>query len=77
MNKTSTSIAVGANETLVPTVAPEDAANKNISFSSSDTSIATVTPKTGKVIGVAPGVATITVTTEDGGKTATCEVTVS
>ncbi|WP_343214719.1 Ig-like domain-containing protein [Enterococcus alishanensis] len=77
LNKTTTSITVGANETLNATVAPENAANKNISFSSSDTSIATVTPKAGKITGVAAGVATITVTTEDGSKTANCEVTVS
>ncbi|WP_438720476.1 Ig-like domain-containing protein [Enterococcus sp. AZ103] len=77
LNKTSTSIAVGANETLVATVTPGDAANKNISFSSSDTSVATVTPKAGKVTGVSPGTATITVTTEDAGKTSNCDVTVS
>lgn len=68
---------MGANETLTPTVTPEDAANKNISFSSDDPSIATVTPKVGKVSGISAGSAIITVTTEDGGKLATCEVTVT
>lgn len=77
LNKTSTSIAVGANETLLPTIVPEDAANKNILFSSDDTSIATVTPKAGKVTGISSGTATITVITEDGEKTAICKVTVA
>ncbi len=61
--------------TLKATVNPSDASNKNVTWKSSDDKIATV-DATGKVTAVAVGKATITVTTEDGGKTATCEVTV-
>jgi uncharacterized protein YjdB len=55
-------------------VAPEDATNKEITWSTSDAAKATV--ENGKVTGVAAGTATITVTTEDGGKIASCAVTV-
>ncbi|WP_232226872.1 Ig-like domain-containing protein [Marinilactibacillus sp. 15R] len=70
-------MVVGASETLSATVAPEDATNKNINYTSSDDSIATVTPKLGKVTGIAAGEVTITVTTEDGSFTAECLVTVT
>lgn len=75
LNKTSTSINVGSNETLVATVAPSNANDKSVTWSSSNSSIATV-DSTGKVTGIAQGTATITVTTTDGEKTATCSVTV-
>ncbi|HEJ7989704.1 TPA: Ig domain-containing protein [Serratia liquefaciens] len=75
LNKTTTSLAVGANETLTATVAPADATNKEITWSTSDAAKATV--DNGKVTGVAAGTATITVTTEDGDKTASCAVTVT
>nr|DAG29553.1 MAG TPA: tail tube protein [Caudoviricetes sp.] len=76
MNKTTLSLEVGATETLTATVAPTDAEDKAVQFSSSDTAIATVTPVQGKVTAVAAGISTITVTTVNG-KTATCEVTVT
>lgn len=76
MNKTTLSLAVGANETLTATVTPENAEDKSVQFASSDASIATVTPVQGKVTAVAEGTATITVTTANG-KTATCDVTVT
>ena len=65
LNKTSTSIQVGGTETLTATVSPKDAANKKVTWKSSNAAIASVDAK-----------ATITVTTEDGSKTATCKVTV-
>ena len=69
-------IDVGATLSLTASVAPADATNKNVTYSTSDDSIATVTSD-GVVSGVGAGTATITVTTEDGGFTATSEVTVS
>ena len=76
LNKATTSIAVGANETLVATVAPADATDKSVSWASDDTDVATV-DSDGKVVGVAAGTATITVTTTDGDFTDDCEVTVT
>ena len=76
LNKSETSILVGGNETLTATVLPEDATNQKVTWKSDKPEIATVDAN-GKVTGVKAGEATITVTTEDGGKTATCKVTVS
>ena len=81
LNKTSTSIQVGGTDTLTATVLPEDATNQNVTWKSDKPEIATVDANgkdaNGKVTAVKAGEATITVTTEDGGKTATCKVTVS
>ena len=76
LNKTQTSILVGANETLVATVLPENATNQKVSWKSSDEAVATV-DENGKVTGVKAGEAAITVTTEDGKMTDTCNVTVN
>ena len=62
-------------ETLTATVSPKNAANKKVTWKSSDAAVATVDAN-GKVTGVKAGEAIITVTTDDGGKTATCKVTV-
>lgn len=75
VSPTSDSIAVSETLTLTATVAPEDATNKAVTWSSSNDSIATVVD--GVVTGVAAGNATITVTTVDGSFTATCEITVT
>lgn len=77
LNKDATTILVGGDETLTAIIAPENATNKNVTFSSDKTDIATVDASSGKVTGVKAGEATITVTTEDGGKKASCTVTVS
>jgi uncharacterized protein (TIGR02145 family) len=74
LNKTTLSLVVGTNGQLTATVAPNDAADKSVSWTSSDNSIATVAD--GNITAVSVGEATITVTTKDGGKTATCAVTV-
>ena len=57
-------------------MAPADATNKNVTWSSDNEAAATVS-STGLVTAVAAGSATITVTTEDGGFTDTCAVTVN
>ena len=72
---TSVSIKEGANTTLTATVLPNNATNKKVSWSSDNTGVAKVN-ENGVVTGVATGTATITVTTEDGNKTATCTVKV-
>ena len=75
LNKTITSINVGAYETLRATLAPVKATNKTVTWLSSNTAVATV-DSNGKVVGVKAGRAIITVTTVDGSKMATCTVTV-
>ena len=74
---TSATLTLGETETvtLIPTVLPNDATDKSVTWSSSDEAVATVTD--GVVTAVAAGTATITVTTTDGAKTATCAVTVA
>ena len=76
LNKNTLTLSANANETLIATVTPSDALNKSVTWSSSDTSVATVN-QSGKVTAKATGTATITVTTSDGGYTANCTVTVS
>lgn len=72
----SMTLANGSTATLMPTFAPSDATNTDVTWSSSNTSVATVNAQ-GNVTAVGNGTATITVTTADGGFTATCEVTVN
>ena len=74
LNKTALSLTVGDTETLTATITPDNATNKNVTWSSDTPSVASV--NNGVVTAVAPGTATITVTTVDGGFTATCTVTV-
>jgi len=76
LNKSSISLTVGGAETLYETIAPYNATNQNIIWSSSNTAVATVSAY-GIVTAVSPGSATITVTTVDGSKKATCSVSVS
>ena len=76
LNKTTLKLGKGASETLTATIAPTNATNKKVTWTSSDPAVATV-DASGKVTGVANGTATITVTTEDGGYTATCAVEVA
>lgn len=75
LNKTSTSIGVGNNEQLITTITPNNATNQNVTWSTSDSSKATVS-SSGLVTGVATGTSAITVTTADGTLTAMCNVTV-
>ena len=75
LNKSEVEISKGKSEVLAATLLPEDATNKSLEWTSSDTSVATV--ENGVITGVAPGKATITVKTTDGSNlTATCDVRV-
>ena len=76
LSEDTLSLSVGATEALVATVSPANADNKEKSWSSSDTTVATVDPL-GNVTAVGTGTATITVRTTDGNKTDTCAVTVT
>lgn len=75
ISKTTLTLAEGESETLTASVAPSNASNKKISWSSNMPSVASVDDN-GKVIAIAVGTATITVTTADGSKTAICTITV-
>ena len=75
LDKTTLSLEVGASESLTATVFPDNATNKSVSWKSSDEGVATV--DAGKVTAVKAGTASITATTLDRGKTATCTVTVT
>ena len=67
---------IGTSFTLVATVEPANATNKAVTWSSSNSTVASVTNK-GVVQAKAAGTADITVTTADGGHTATCSFTVT
>lgn len=69
-------IQVGESRPLTVTFTPSYAANKNVSWDSDTPGVATVSQE-GMVMGFAEGEATITATSEDGGFTASCRVTVS
>ncbi|MDR0230830.1 MAG: Ig-like domain-containing protein [Dysgonamonadaceae bacterium] len=75
LNLKEMTLIVGEDGYLKPTIEPENATNKFVTWSSSDETKATVASD-GKVVGIAPGEAIITVTTEDGEFEASCEVTV-
>ncbi|MEP6465186.1 MAG: Ig-like domain-containing protein [Parafilimonas sp.] len=75
VSPTTATVNVGATTQLTATVAPSNATNKNVSWTSNNTSIATVS-SSGLVTAVASGSATITVITQDGNKTATSAITV-
>lgn len=75
LNKNTLTLYIGYSETLVATVLPGNAANKELTWSSDNTSVANVHDD-GSIYALKAGTATITVTTADGNKTATCVVTV-
>ncbi len=69
------SITVNGTVNLIAKVAPDNATNKTVVWTSSDNNVATV--DSGIVTGKRAGTATITATTADGEKTSTCQVTVT
>ena len=76
LNKSSTTLDENATETLTATVSPTDASVKTVTWSSSNTSVATVS-SSGVVTAKSKGTCTITATsTDDSSKKATCSVTV-
>lgn len=75
LDKTGLELTVDDTAKLTATVTPANADNAKVSWTSSDETVATV-DENGNVTAIAAGTATITVTTEDGGFTATCTVTV-
>lgn len=75
INPTSANLQIGGSTDLTYTILPANATDKSVSWSSSNTAVATVND--GHVTALTAGTATITVTTTDGNKTATCSVTVT
>ena len=76
LDKTSLTMAPGETATLVATVAPDNATDKSINWSSSDDTVASV-DQNGKVTAKKAGTTVIVALTNDGYKTATCKVTVA
>ena len=75
LDQTALILAKGGTATLKPIIAPADATNQNVTWSSSNSAVATVSG--GVVTAVGSGTATITVITVDGGKEAACTVNVA
>ena len=75
LSSPAVTLSVGETMQLTARISPSDATNQNVSYSSSDPSIATVSP-TGLVTGVAEGTVSITVTTEDQKKTSSVTLNV-
>ena len=74
LDATELTLNVSQTDTLIATIAPEDATDKSVTWASDNEQVATVA--NGVVTAVAAGTANITVTTTDGGFKATCVVTV-
>ncbi|MBR1522765.1 MAG: alpha-L-fucosidase [Bacteroidales bacterium] len=76
LEKNELEMFVGETVKLAATIIPADAEDDILWWSSDDESVATVGEETGLVTAVAPGLANITVTTDDGDFTDVCEITV-
>ncbi len=76
VSPTSTTLTAGGTQQLTATIAPANATNKSVTWTTNNASVATVS-NSGLVTGVAAGSAIITVTTADGNKTATNSITVT
>ena len=75
LSHSSMTMTEGETSQLVATVSPSNATNKNVYWSSNNTSVATVASD-GTVTAKSAGSATITCTTSDGSKKATCSISV-
>jgi len=76
VNPTTVTVGLGTTQQLNATIAPANATNQNVTWTSSNTAVATVNAS-GLVMAVSAGIATITVKTVDGNKTATSAITVA
>ncbi len=76
LSPTSKSLTEGENITLTASVLPENASNKRVTWKSSNETVATV-DSNGNVTALKAGTASITATSIDGAKTASCLITVS
>lgn len=76
LNKESLNLLTGETETLIATILPENATDKSVTWVSNNPAVANV-DQNGNITAIAAGEATISVTTIDGGKIATCIITVS
>ena len=76
LDKTTVNLKKGETVKLNATVAPADADNKEVTYTSSNSAVAKV-DNTGLVTALSSGEAVITVTTKDGSKTASCKVAVA
>lgn len=77
MDKSTLAMTIGDYyRDLIATVLPDNAFNKNVTWSSNNPDVVSVS-ESGELSAKRVGTATITVTTEDGAKTATCAVTVN
>ncbi len=76
LNKEALYLTVDGTYTLTANILPSDATNQNVTWSTADSGVASVS-SSGVVTGVATGSTTVTVTTEDGSYTDSCSVEVS
>ena len=76
LNKSCLELTEDESEQLIATIAPENASDKSVTWTSSDLSVAMISPN-GTVYAVKPGRATIMATTGDGGFVALCKVVVN
>ena len=74
LNSTFMELTEGDSQTLIATISPSNADNQKVIWTSSNSSVASV--KEGRVTAIKEGVATITAKSDDGNKTATCQITV-
>lgn len=77
LDRSSVAIRERGAAALTATVTPGNATNKSVTWSSADDTVAKVDEKTGVITAVRAGQTTVTVTTADGGFTATCSVSVT
>ncbi|RRD63122.1 Ig-like domain-containing protein [Tannerella forsythia] len=76
LNETELTLSQGQTQKLTATITPSEARNKNVTWRSSNKTIASINEQ-GVVTAISPGTTKITVETEEGGFTASCNITVA